>query len=409
MGPVAGRRRPDLGRVSFEPMSSARDDDAARDLPAALHEVGNALTVVVGWIDLALAALPVGSPATDALEVARGRAARAQRLARRAIGAERDLDPPRPIVDIVREVARGVEGARSGSVSVHTAIDDDLRGDRLTRGDGAGQVLTNLVLNAVEVSETGDAVRVAVRRDGDDFVVLSVTDDGPGVPAELRDALFTSGRTSRPGGAGIGLRHASMLAAEVGGALVLGEPGEVGATGAVFELRWPLALRPSTFGLDLPDDASDGASPPWPPGAALRSDSSIPPASAARVRLDGVRLLLVEDDEAVVDLLETALAARGALVEVARDLPALHGALSLAPFDVALVDLSPLGEDVGRALGDVRAHSARARLVVISGSVAFSTDVPHVDAWVRKPFEVEDVLRALSAPHAPMSRRDDGP
>lgn len=391
-------------------MASGRDDEAARDLPAALHEVGNALTVVVGWIDLALAALPAGSAATEALEVARGRAARAQRLARRAIGAERDLDPPRPLGEVVREVARGVEGARSGAVTVETAIADQLRTERLVRGDAAGQVLTNLVLNAVEVSDAGESVRVGARRDGDGFVVLSVVDDGPGVPQELRDALFTSGRTSRPGGAGIGLRHAAMLAAEVGGVLLLGEPGEAaGGTGAVFELRWPLAPPLSGLALDLPGEDAVSLSPSWPPGAALRSDSSIPPASTARPRLDGLRLLLVEDDEAVIDLLEVALAARGAVVEVVRDLRALGGALAQPPYDAALLDLSPLGEHVGRALGEVRAHSAGARLVVISGSVAFSPDVPHVDAWVRKPFEVEDVLRAVHASRAPAPRRDDMP
>ena len=45
-------------------------------------------------------------------------------------------------------------------------------------------------------------------------------------------------------------------------------------------------------------------------------------------------------------------------------------------------------------VAELRAHSAAAHLVVISGSVAQSAELA-VDAWLRKPFELEDVLRAL--------------
>src|SRR5690606_25308360 len=113
-------------------------------------------------------------------------------------------------------------------------------------------------------------------------------------------------------------------------------------------------------------------------------------------RLDGVRLLVVEDDVAVVDLLEAALEARGASLQIARDRAALGAALALGPYDVALVDLSPLGDDVGAALRDLQAHGAAARLVVMSGSATRARDLPAVDAWVRKPFEIRDVLEAIT-------------
>jgi CheY-like chemotaxis protein len=378
-------------------MSALRDDEPPPDLPAALHEVGNALTVVVGWIDLALASLQAGHPASEPLEVARGRAARAQRLARRAIGAERDLDPPRMVGDLVRELTRGLEGTRSGVVRIESALDDGLESARLHRGESAGQVLLNLVLNAVQVSRAGGVVRIGASPGGDGFLVLTVSDQGPGVPPELRDSLFDGGRSSRPGGAGIGLRHAAGLAAEVGGSLALSDgAGDGAASGAVFSLRWPLA-RPPTL-LDEPDDPFQGPSPPtWPPGVALRADGSDAPASSARPTLAGSRVLLVEDDPAVRDLLETALLARGVEVQVVSDAAGLPGALAQAAYDAALVDLSPLGTDVAGALTSLRSHSPLGRLVVISASVAATPDLPQVDAWVRKPFEVDDVLRALVA------------
>jgi CheY-like chemotaxis protein len=375
-------------------MAASRDDGPPPDLPGALHEVGNALTVVVGWIDLALASLPPGSPGADALEVARSRAARAQRLARRAIGGESDLDAPRPLGPVVREVARGLESARGGVVKIEASVDPEADATKLVRGEAAGQVLLNLVLNAVQVSRAGAVVHIHARADGPTRAVISIRDEGPGVPTELRETLFGGGRTSRPGGVGIGLRHAATLAAEVGGSLSLAEDAP-GRTGAVFEVRWPFQAA-TIEGLDDP-----GLIPPsWPPGSALRPDGS---SSSARPlgRLDSARVLVVEDDEAVLDLLEASLEGRGARLEIARDAGGVRGCLAGPPFDAALVDLSPLGADVSASLGALRAHSPNARIVVISGSVVGPGgpgDVPHVDAWVRKPFEVGDVLRALDRP-----------
>lgn len=371
-------------------MAGSGDHDEARDLPAALHEVGNALTVVLGWIDVAVSSLPTGSAAAEALEIARGRAALAQRLARRAIGASTDDDGPRTVSEIIREVAGGV-GAKNGSRGVAVEVAAGLDEERLRRGDGAAQVLTNLLLNAIAVSPKAGTVRVRVLREDEGFARIEIIDRGPGVPADLRATLFTSGRSSRPGGAGIGLRHAATLAAEVGGVLDLVASGPNGTT---FAVKWPLATQVSAIALDEPDVPFAGP-PSWPPGAALR-----PPEAKSRARLDGMHLLLLEDDAAVVDLLEASLEARGASVHVVRDKKALGMALAGASksgrnYDAALVDLSPLGKNVDASLREMRSHVPSGRLVVISGTVSGMTTLPLVDAWVTKPFEVDDILKAL--------------
>lgn len=377
-------------------MTGRRAEDPAHELPVALHEVGNALTVVLGWIDVAVSSLPAGSAATEALEIARGRAALAQRLARRAIGASTDDDGPRSVREIVQEVAGGV-GARRGGRALGVEVDASLDQERLTRGDGAAQVITNLLLNAVAVSPEPGSVRVRALLAPEGFARIEVIDRGPGVPVDLRATLFTSGRSSRPGGAGIGLRHAATMAAEVGGVLELVESGPNGAT---FALKWPLANRLPVIHLDAPDEPF-GAPPSWPPGAALRSSLSSSASGSARPRLDGLTVLLLEDDGAVVDLLEGSLLARGATVEVVRDRKALAGVLASATrskrrYDVALVDLSPLGTAVDATLKQMRSHVTR--LVVISGTVSGMKGLPQVDAWVTKPFEVDDILRALVPP-----------
>lgn len=129
--------------------------------------------------------------------------------------------------------------------------------------------------------------------------------------------------------------------------------------------------------------------------AATSSRPSTSGAAAGAV-LDGIRILLVEDDEAVVDLLDTALSARGAIIVSVRDVVDLPRALASGPFHAALLDISPIQEDIPGTVTAVRDKSPDARLVVMSGSA----HVPELQgergaAWVRKPFEVREIVDAL--------------
>ena len=107
--------------------------------------------------------------------------------------------------------------------------------------------------------------------------------------------------------------------------------------------------------------------------------------------------MLLEDDDAVIGLLSTALSLRGASVHAARTPGELQAAIERQKFDAALLDLSPIATDVGGALAKVRAHSPSAKVVVISGSAAEVPAAAHqvMSAWVRKPFEVGEILAVL--------------
>ena len=60
-------------------------------------------------------------------------------------------------------------------------------------------------------------------------------------------------------------------------------------------------------------------------------------------------------------------------------------------FDVALLDLSPLGRNPAAALALIESCQSGLPVVIISGSVAPDVDAPNVTSWVRKPFEVGEV------------------
>jgi signal transduction histidine kinase len=149
-------------------------------LAGALHEVSNALTVVLGWLDVAYSRLEAG-PARDAIDVARTHARLGHGLSRSAIGAEApDSSAP----------ASGVSVAESALMGVRPQADQ--RGVQLDFQplDAASallgsvgpllQILTNLLLNAIDFSPRGSTVSLGVREEGSS-VIFWVSDEGPGI------------------------------------------------------------------------------------------------------------------------------------------------------------------------------------------------------------------------------------
>jgi DNA-binding response OmpR family regulator len=135
----------------------------------------------------------------------------------------------------------------------------------------------------------------------------------------------------------------------------------------------------------------------WPVGEALsQAGRSIPPPRQGSVV--GARVLVVEDDAAVRSLVEFALEARGAqaiVVATGEEFDAIVSAM--APFNAALIDLSPLQGRATQALEDLRATSPGIVTILISG---VASGVPPgteslVSAWVRKPFEMSEVLEVM--------------
>ena len=108
------------------------------------------------------------------------------------------------------------------------------------RADGEllSQVLVNFVQNAVDAvaARGGGRVVVAAALDGPDVVVLSVDDDGPGIPEADRLRVFEPYFTRKEHGTGLGLAIASRIVTDHGGAVRV-EPSPLG--GARFIARLP--------------------------------------------------------------------------------------------------------------------------------------------------------------------------
>jgi two-component system C4-dicarboxylate transport sensor histidine kinase DctB len=98
------------------------------------------------------------------------------------------------------------------------------------------QVLVNLLQNAVQACADGGEIGLAITTDSK-MVRLSVSDDGPGVPTELRDTLFQPFVTSKREGLGLGLAISRDIMRQLGGDLV----NEDTATGTRFTMTMPAA------------------------------------------------------------------------------------------------------------------------------------------------------------------------
>lgn len=97
-------------------------------------------------------------------------------------------------------------------------------------------ILANLVQNAVQVSARGAAVTLELRPGGRGLI-CRVSDEGPGLPAAVREQLFTPCQSTREGGTGIGLVISKQLANHLGADLRLESSS---AAGSVFVLELPL-------------------------------------------------------------------------------------------------------------------------------------------------------------------------
>ncbi len=170
-------------------------------------------------------------------------------LARADAGRRRQHEPV-DLSDVVKEAAaellpmaggHPLELAAPGGTYVSGARDELHR------------LVLNLMENALRHTDPGTAVAATVTA-GDGRVVLEVEDDGPGIPAELREKVFERfyrGAGDTSGSSGLGLAIVRAVADSHGGRVDLEEPSD--GRGARFVVRLPAAGRPAT--------------PPRPPAA----------------------------------------------------------------------------------------------------------------------------------------------
>ncbi|MFG3547804.1 sensor histidine kinase [Streptomyces sp. NPDC047725] len=227
-----------LGHVQNALTQRQRSEERLRSFSAdASHELRTPVASVRGHAELALLHPgPVPPEVTHALERIAAESTRMGAIVDDLLLLAR-LDAGRPLerepVDLTRLVLDAVTDARAAGPGHHWFLELPQE-PVIVSGDvhRLHQLLANLTANARLHTPAGTAVTVGVEPADDGTVHLTVTDNGPGIPAALRGDLFErfvhgeGARTADGGGTGLGLSIVAAVAAAHGGtATVTSERG----------------------------------------------------------------------------------------------------------------------------------------------------------------------------------------
>nr|WP_296065631.1 HAMP domain-containing sensor histidine kinase [uncultured Actinoplanes sp.] len=216
----------------------------------ASHELRTPLAAIRGYAELSRRSRqPVPDEIGHVLDRVESEAKRMTLLVEDLLLLAR-LDAGRPLahdpVDLTMLVVDAVSDAHAAGPRHHWQL--DLPEEPVTVvGDGARlhQVLANLLANARTHTPEGTSVTVSVSATGD-AAVLTVTDEGPGIPAELQPHIFErfargdSSRSRAAGSTGLGLSIVSAVVSAHGGSVsVQSAPGKT-----VFTVLLPLRAEP---------------------------------------------------------------------------------------------------------------------------------------------------------------------
>src|SRR5919201_2424925 len=204
------------------------------------HEMKNALTVVLGFAELARTAAEraqsdpkVARHLKELENETRRTVAQLQSFLSYSAG-EKVPRRPQDVNELVNDALQMVRPmARIKDLQLEQAKGEPPRVD--ADPFAIRQLLLNLLLNALDFARSRIAVSTARAADGRAEVVIA--DDGPGVPPENRDRIFQRFVTTRPGGNGLGLSTSRDIARAHGGTLMLRD----GGSGAAFVLTLPPA------------------------------------------------------------------------------------------------------------------------------------------------------------------------
>ena len=196
------------------------------------HELNNPLAAIRLYGQMLQSELAADSPLRENVDVIERNAVTCSRVVRELLDYATGASPHTAPVDLhalLEDVAAFVRPLRTRArVELQFDIGPesvDVTGDEVQ----LRQVFVNLVMNAIQVLPPGGQIVVRTRQ-SDEYVLIDVEDDGPGIAPENRDSVFRPFYTTKPRGqgTGLGLPTSRRIAEMHGGGVVLEEsrPGK---------------------------------------------------------------------------------------------------------------------------------------------------------------------------------------
>jgi PAS domain S-box-containing protein len=323
----------------------ARANEASRlkdeFLATLSHELRTPLNAVLGYARMLRLGTMPPEKAKPALEIVERNATSLKQIIEDVLDVSRivagrlrlNVEPVDLPAVLQESCATVMPAADAKGVRVEAIIDPlttPVSGDP----DRLQQVVWNLLSNAIKFTPRGGKVQLRLSR-VDSHVEISVSDTGRGISADFLPFVFdrfrqADGTFSREqGGLGLGLAIAKQLTELHGGTISASSHGL--GRGATFTVRLPLMIVHT-------------APPDQHPRVQPRTDRNVPQVEPLP-RLDGVRVLAVDDELDSLTLLRTVLEGAGATVTTARSSGEALDALGKEAPDVMVADIGLPGMD----------------------------------------------------------------
>jgi two-component system cell cycle sensor histidine kinase/response regulator CckA len=374
-------------RLEAELQRSSRLESLGILAGGIAHDFNNLLTVIMGNLTLAKLDTDERSVVSRWLREAEQGVMRARDLTLQLLTFAKGGDPVRKAVVLSEVVREAAEFALHGSkVRGDFTVAADLWPAEVDKGQ-IGQVVHNIVLNAMQAMPDGGVIRIAMENAAigagmlpdvaaGRYLKLTIADNGAGIRPEYLPRIFDPYFTTKPGGSGLGLATVhSIVRKHLGHIRVLSKMGE----GTIFDI-W------------LPAASTTAVAPPT---------AESPPAPRTG------RVLLMDDEEAIRRSVTALLRKRGfetVAVGDGRDAVREYTAAMKCGrrFDIVILDLTVPGGMGGReTMEQLRQMDPKVRAVVSSG---YSSDPVLANyrhhgfiGMVAKPYDLTELGRTLEA------------
>ncbi len=351
------------------------------------HELNNPLAIIMGNTQILAGRKNLDNQTKESLGRILRQSERAGRIIRDLLAYSRPSDPNKEPMDLNRVVRDVLEWRRpnyeAAQVSVRAVLADSLPYTKADRVQ-VEQIVINLVNNAVDALREHPLPRevVVTTQETSNFLRISVRDNGPGMTPEIREKIFNPFFTTKPIGRGTGLGLAicnTYIQEHHGKMWVESQPG-----------------KGATFFFDLPLLDCEGKVPVEPEALATESAGPVAPATPT-----GQRLLIVDDEPDIAQLLEMILSSAGYEIQTANNGTEGFRILSNEDFDAVLSDMLMPGLD-GQALyqrvREIKPDLAK-RMIFVTGDTLNSTTREFLNAtgnlFLGKPFKIDEVVNRV--------------
>lgn len=395
---LTGRKKAEAHRTELEAqLRESHKMQAIGTMAGGIaHDFNNILGAILGNVELAKADCGSQSPVLESLIEIEKAGRRARDLVRQILTFSRNEPPRRTAValaEAMHDTERLLRVTLPPTVELHMDLPRDMP-PVLADPTQVEQALLNLCTNAIHALGTNRGiVQVAAtparpdqrlcERLGvapGDYVAITVRDNGPGMDASTIERVFEPFFTTKPVGQGTGLGLSvvhGVMGNHAGAVDVQSTPGK----GTLFTLYFPAAM-PSA-------QAHAGTEPATQPVTTNITASAMPQRSR--------HVMYVDDDQALVFLVQRLLRRRGYEVSGFTDPREAAAALRAAPqkFDLLVTDYNMPGYSGVDLLREVREIRADLPVALASGHV--TAEIEHsalaagARALIHKPNDVQEL------------------